>query len=60
MSIIVPAILSNSKQEFREYLNQIQSVAKIIQIDIMDGEFVESKSLFPREFFYEDFGNLKL
>jgi ribulose-phosphate 3-epimerase len=60
MSIIVPAILSNSKQEFREYLNQIQSVAKIIQIDIMDGEFVESKSLFPREFFYEDFGNLRL
>lgn len=60
MSIIVPAILTNSKQEFREYLSQIKSVAEYIQIDIMDGEFVESKSLFPREFFYEDFGNLKL
>lgn len=60
MSIIVPAILSNSKQEFREYLSAIKSVAEYIQIDIMDGEFVESKSLFPREFFYEDFGNLKV
>jgi ribulose-phosphate 3-epimerase len=60
MSIIVPAILASTKQEFREYLNQIQSVSKYIQIDIMDGEFVESKSLFPREFFYEDFGNLKI
>jgi pentose-5-phosphate-3-epimerase len=26
----------------------------------MDGEFVPSKSLMPREFFYEDFGNLKV
>lgn len=60
MSIIVPAILSNSKQEFREYLSAIKSVAEYIQIDIMDGEFVESKSLFPREFFYEDFGKLKV
>lgn len=60
MSIIVPAILASTKQEFREYLNQIKSVAEYIQIDIMDGEFVESKSLFPREFFYEDFGSLKV
>ena len=41
MSIIVPAILASSKQEFREYLNQIKSVAEYIQIDIMDGEFGE-------------------
>ncbi|MEX0594962.1 MAG: hypothetical protein WD512_00555 [Candidatus Paceibacterota bacterium] len=60
MSIIIPAILTNSKQEFREYLYSIKSVAKIIQIDLMDGEFVQSKSLMPREFFYEDFGDLKV
>ena len=60
MSIVIPAILTNSKQEFREYLSSIQSSANIIQIDIMDGEFVPSKSLMPREFFYEDFGNLKV
>jgi len=60
MSIIIPAILTNSKQEFREYLSSVKSVAKIIQIDIMDGEFVESKSLMPREFFYEDFGDLQV
>jgi len=60
MSIVIPAILASSKQEFRTYLNSIQSLAEIIQIDIMDGEFVSSKSLMPREFFYEDFGNLKV
>jgi len=60
MSIVIPAILTNSKQEFREYLSSIQSVATTIQIDIMDGEFVASKSLMPREFFYEDFGSLKV
>jgi len=60
MSIVIPAILTNSKQEFREYLSSIQSVATTIQIDIMDGEFVPSKSLMPREFFYEDFGNIKV
>jgi ribulose-phosphate 3-epimerase len=60
MSIIIPAILTNSKQEFREYLSSIKSIAKIIQVDVMDGEFVESKSLMPREFFYEDFGNLQV
>lgn len=60
MSIVIPAILTNSKHEFREYLSVIKSIAKIIQIDVMDGEFVESKSLMPREFFYEDFGNLKV
>lgn len=60
MSIFIPAILTNSKQEFREYLSAIQSVATTIQIDIMDGEFVPSKSLMPREFFYEDFGNLRV
>lgn len=60
MSIVIPAILTNSKHEFREYLSAIKSIAKIIQIDVMDGEFVESKSLSPREFFYEDFGNLKV
>lgn len=60
MSIVIPAILTNSKQEFREYLSSIQSIATTVQIDIMDGEFVPSKSLMPREFFYEDFGNLKV
>lgn len=60
MSIVIPAILTNSKQEFRAYLNSIQSVAQTIQIDVMDGEFVPSKSLMPREFFYEEFGNLQV
>lgn len=60
MSIVIPAILTNSKQEFREYLSAIQSLATTIQIDIMDGEFVSSKSLMPREFFYEDFGEIQV
>ncbi|MEY3470723.1 MAG: hypothetical protein RLZZ223_73 [Candidatus Parcubacteria bacterium] len=60
MSIVIPAILTNSKQEFREYLSAIKSTANTVQIDVMDGEFVSSKSLMPREFFYEDFGNLNI
>jgi pentose-5-phosphate-3-epimerase len=60
MSIIIPAILTNSKQEFRDYLSRIKPLAKIIQVDVMDGEFVESKSLMPREFFYEDFADLQV
>lgn len=56
--IIIPAILTNSKQEFKQYLSLSQQMTNYIQIDIMDGEFVESKSLFPREFFYEDFGGM--
>jgi len=60
MSIVIPAILTNSKQEFREYLAIIKSMANTIQIDIMDGEFVPSNSLSPREFFYEDFGDLQV
>lgn len=60
MSIIIPAILTNSKQEFRDYLSIIKSVAKTIQVDVTDGEFVASNSMMPREFFYEDFGELSV
>jgi ribulose-phosphate 3-epimerase len=60
MSTIIPAILTDSKHNFRQYLSSIKTVATHIQIDVMDGEFVSSKSLMPREFFYEDFGDLKV
>ncbi len=60
MSSIIPAILTNSKQEFKQYLSLARQMTDYIQIDIMDGIFVESKSLFPREFFYEDFGGLQV
>lgn len=60
MSIIIPAILTNSKQEFKQYLSLAKQMTDYIQIDIMDGVFVESVSLKPREFFYEDFGEIKV
>jgi ribulose-phosphate 3-epimerase len=58
--ILIPAILTNSKQEFKHYLSLVRQMTNYIQIDIMDGEFVESKSLFPREFFYEDFEGIEV
>lgn len=37
---VVPAILAKSEEEFREKLRLIEREAKLVQIDVMDGEFV--------------------
>ncbi|MDO8598947.1 MAG: hypothetical protein Q7S02_02465, partial [bacterium] len=37
---VVPAILAKSEKEFREKLRTIEREAKLVQIDVMDGEFV--------------------
>ena len=37
---VVPAILAKSEEEFREKLRLIEHEAKLVQIDVMDGEFV--------------------
>ncbi len=43
--MIVPAILTNSKNEFVEMLNVCKEFTDFVQIDIMDGKFVPSKSV---------------
>ncbi|MDO8599066.1 MAG: ribulose-phosphate 3-epimerase [bacterium] len=37
---VVPAILAKSETEFREKLRAIERETKLVQIDVMDGEFV--------------------
>lgn len=45
---IIPAILTNDLSEFKRSLNEL-SFSKTIQIDFMDGEFVETKSVNPSD-----------
>ena len=45
---IVPAILAENFDDFKARLTQAESFADYVQIDIMDGVFVESRS-FPVE-----------
>ena len=42
---IVPAILTGKKDEFQRMVRLSEEFAETIQIDIMDGKFVESKSV---------------
>lgn len=41
---IVPAILAKSEEEFREKLRLIEGAAPLVQIDVMDGEFVPNRT----------------
>lgn len=41
---VVPAILAKSEEEFREKLRLIEGAAPLIQIDVMDGEFVPNRT----------------
>ncbi|MFA5127645.1 MAG: hypothetical protein WC457_01400 [Patescibacteria group bacterium] len=44
MPIIVPAVLTNSFDEFKKLITRLSPVFGLVQIDIMDGEFVDNKS----------------
>ncbi|MFA6098812.1 MAG: ribulose-phosphate 3-epimerase [Patescibacteria group bacterium] len=49
MSQIVPAILSNDLNEVQDKLNLLTDVVEWAQIDLMDGKFVNNKSITPEE-----------
>jgi ribulose-phosphate 3-epimerase len=42
---IIPAIIAKSQEEFEEKINRVKDFVKIIQLDFMDGVFVENKSI---------------
>jgi pentose-5-phosphate-3-epimerase len=46
---IVPAVLAESFDEFLLRLKQAESFTDYIQIDLMDGIFVPSKSILPEK-----------
>ncbi len=45
---IIPTIFSHNKKEFEEKLKKVLPITNKIQIDFMDGVFVENKSVEPR------------
>lgn len=47
-SRIIPTIFSHNKKEFDEKLKKLLPVSKKLQIDFMDGTFVQAKSVEPR------------
>ena len=44
MPVIIPAVLTNSFEEFKKQITLLSPIFDLIQIDIMDGEFVDNKS----------------
>ncbi|MCF7887059.1 MAG: ribulose-phosphate 3-epimerase [Candidatus Omnitrophica bacterium] len=47
--MIVPALLSQDREKMQEMLNICSNFANLVQIDIMDGKFVPSKSITATE-----------
>lgn len=43
--VIIPAIIAESQEELSEKVKLVKSYVKLIQLDIMDGIFVQNKSL---------------
>jgi ribulose-phosphate 3-epimerase len=46
---IVPSVLTDQLDEFKETLRKAEVFADYVQIDFMDGRFVPSKSISPRD-----------
>lgn len=50
MKEIIPAILTNDKEVFKEQLATVASFgAQTVQIDVMDGKFVPEKTILPED-----------
>ena len=45
MNLVIPTIFARNKKEFKERFEKLISVSKNLQIDFMDGKFVEAKSV---------------
>jgi ribulose-phosphate 3-epimerase len=44
---IIPGILTDDPNKAREMLGRVEGVAKRVHIDIMDGHFVDNKTIYP-------------
>jgi len=49
MANIVPTILSNDLNDVKQKLTQLSGLVELVQIDLMDGEFVSAKSITAEE-----------
>ena len=52
MSIIAPAILSETSDDFKAYIDKIDGFAKRIHIDISDGKFAPNKTISPEQIWW--------
>jgi ribulose-phosphate 3-epimerase len=43
-NIVIPAILAHSEEEFRRKVENVRSLGAMVQIDVMDGTFVDNTS----------------
>lgn len=57
MAIVCPTVLAATKEEYDEQIRRV-SFAPRVQIDFMDGEFVETKSIEVKEAWWPD--NIKV
>lgn len=48
-SLVVPAILTDDKDELEAMARKVETFAPFMQVDIMDGKFVPSRSVHPKE-----------
>lgn len=46
---IIPAILASDFEEFKKCLAKLEGISDLIQIDVMDGDFVENESFLEIE-----------
>lgn len=47
MSVIIPAILTDQEEVYREQLQRAQYACQIVQIDVIDGMFANNKTVGP-------------
>lgn len=45
MSVIIPGILTNSEDDFAKRLEKAESVARLIQVDVIDGQFAPNTTI---------------
>ncbi len=57
---IIPAILTNDVQEVGKLISIARGVVERVQIDIIDGEFADNKTVLPEDMKDVDLGELKL
>src|SRR3972149_3713432 len=54
MVLVVPAILTSDPGELTKFLALVEGVVKRVQVDIIDGDFVENKTIDPEVFEHVD------
>jgi ribulose-phosphate 3-epimerase len=47
---VIPTVLTNDPQELKQLINQAEEAAERVQIDVIDGQFAENKTVDPNVF----------